>query len=88
MTFIEVIGNVKEDGTLEAQLPAGTPPGQVSVTVWVESTEDIDDKVRWDESFSQSQELLISMAKDALAEDEAGLTADFDPDVDLKKAPQ
>jgi len=88
MTFIEVIGNVKEDGTLEAQLPAGTPPGQVSVTVWVESKEDTEDKAQWDESFSQSQDMLIRMAKDALAEDEAGLTTEFDPDGDLKEPPQ
>jgi hypothetical protein len=85
MTFIEVIGNVTEDGKLDAQLPAGVPPGPVNITVWIESEEDIADRAKWDHSFSQSQEMLLRMAKEALEEDAAGLTMDFDPDIDLEK---
>ena len=85
MTFSEVIGNVTEDGKLDAQLPAGVPPGPISVTVWVESEEDLADKAQWDESFKQSQDMLIRMAKEALEEDVAGLTMDFDPDIDFEK---
>ena len=85
MTFIEVVGNVTEDGKLDAQLPAGVPPGPISITVWVESEEDLADKAHWDESFKQSQDMLIRMAKEALEEDAAGLTMDLDPDIDFEK---
>lgn len=42
-----------------------------------------DDEVLWDEQFAASQDLLMDMAGDALAEHEAGLTEEFDPDNDI-----
>ena len=40
------------------------------------------DDALWDEQFAKSKDALIAMAKRAIADDEAGLTEDFDPDND------
>lgn len=83
MTFIEVIGNVKEDGTLDVQLPAGTPAGKVSVIVVIEPELDDDDDALWDESFRKTQAALQAMATKVSAASNAGLTKPFDPNIDL-----
>lgn len=43
----------------------------------------LDDEALWDEQFAESQDLLMDMAGKALAEHEAGLTEEFDPDNDI-----
>ena len=35
---------------------------------------------RWDALFAESQDLLAALAAQAIREDEAGLTDEFDPD--------
>ena len=40
------------------------------------------DEALWDEQFAASQDVLEALGREALAEYEAGLTDDFDPDVD------
>lgn len=82
MTFIEVTGTVKEDGTLEAHLPAGVPVGKVSVIVVVDSDPD-EDEALWDEAFRSTQAELQEMATRVSAARKAGLTKPFDPDVNL-----
>ena len=83
MTFIEVVGNVTEDGKLDAQLPAGTPVGKVSIIVVVEPELDDDDEALWEASFSKTQAALQEMATIVSAASRAGLTKPFDPNVDL-----
>jgi hypothetical protein len=84
MTFIEVNGNITEDGKLDVhvQLPAGTPAGKVSVIVIVEPELDDDDAL-WDEAFRSTQAELQEMATRVSAARKAGLTKPFDPEVDL-----
>ena len=42
--------------------------------------EELEDEVRWDESFARTQDKLAKLAADALAEHQAGKTSELDPD--------
>jgi hypothetical protein len=42
--------------------------------------EDLEDEARWDRAFSQSQDMLVKLAAEALAEDQAGKTQELDPE--------
>lgn len=41
---------------------------------------ELESERRWDELFARSPELLEELAREAIAEDEAGLTDTLDPD--------
>jgi hypothetical protein len=42
--------------------------------------EELEDEARWDRAFSQSQDMLVKLAAEALAEDQAGKTQELDPE--------
>ncbi|YAF95186.1 MAG: hypothetical protein AB3A66_21835 [Nodularia sp. CChRGM 3473] len=42
--------------------------------------EELEDEVRWDESFSKSQDVLAQLAAAAMVEHRAGKTQDLDPE--------
>jgi len=82
MEPIRLTGHVNENGQLEIHQTEKLPPGDVVILVEPLSAEVVADEAQWDEQFAHSQDLLEAMGREALAEYEAGLTEDFDPDVD------
>lgn len=42
--------------------------------------EELQDEARWDEAFENSQDVLVTLAEEALAEDRMGKTQALDPD--------
>lgn len=42
--------------------------------------EELEDEANWDRAFSQSYDLLAKLATEALAEDQAGITQELDPE--------
>ncbi len=42
--------------------------------------EEIEDEVKWDETFAKSQDVLAQLAADAMAEYKAGKTQELDPE--------
>lgn len=42
--------------------------------------EELEDEVRWQEKFAQSQDVLAKLAAEAMAEDQAGKTQELDID--------
>ena len=42
--------------------------------------EELEDEARWDRAFSQSQDMLVKLAAEALAEDQAGKSQELDPE--------
>ena len=83
MPIVEIMGRINEAAQLELNGQTDLPPGEVRVIIESIDAEAADETL-WDEQFSKSQDTLSRMAREALAEDDAGLTEDFDPDVDLK----
>jgi hypothetical protein len=84
--LIELIGRINERGQLEIELPADLAPGQVRLVIEAyEPGAEADDEARWDALFAQSQDLLETMARAARAEYQAGLTIDFDPELDARR---
>lgn len=71
----------KEKEQLEALAHAG---GFESVEAYlralIEANEIAADEALWDAQFARSQDVLSKLAQEAIEEDEAGLTEDFDPD--------
>lgn len=83
MRVIEIAGHVNEAGKLEFIQPPNLPPGDVRIIIQAIDTDaEAADDALWDEKFAKSQDVLRRMALQAIQEDEAGLTEDFDPDND------
>jgi hypothetical protein len=83
MTTIEVIGHVNEKGQLEFEPPA-LPPGGVRIIIeTIDAEAEAADEALWDEQFAKSQDLLSKLAQEAIEQDDAGLTKDFDPHYNL-----
>jgi len=62
MTIIQLTGHITEDGKLEVELPSGLPPGEVEVTLRVETqakTETIDEDDDTPLTDEEIAELLI-----------------------------
>jgi len=53
-------------------------PQQEAVGAWILA--ELESEQRWDDLFARSPDLLAEMARDAVREDEAGLTLPLDPD--------
>ena len=77
MEPIRLTGRVNENGQIEIRQTEKLPPGDIVVLIEPISAEVAADEALWDEQFARSQDV-----REALAEYEAGLTDDFDPDVD------
>ncbi len=58
-----------------AQLP---PDEQETFAAWM--LEELRSEQRWNELFARSQDMLVKMAEEALAEHKAGKTLPLDPD--------
>lgn len=56
--------------------------GHATIVDYITALVNQDDEAMWDEQFIASEETLIRLGKEALAEHEAGLTEEFDPDTD------
>ena len=83
MTTIEVIGHVNEQGQLEFDPPT-LPPGDVRIIIeTIDASAEAADEALWDEQFANSQDLLSKLAREAIEQDDAGLTEEFDPDKDI-----
>lgn len=81
--FIKLKGRVTKQGKLEVDLPDDFPTGEVWVSLeHIDPEAEAAEDARWDESFAKSQDLLTKLAREARAEDRAGLTEEFDPDVE------
>ncbi len=46
----------------------------------IDASAEVADEALWDDQFAKSQDLLSKLARDAIEQDDAGLTEDFDPD--------
>ena len=42
--------------------------------------EELEDKMRWEKVFARSQDILVNLAQEAMAEDRAGKTKELDPE--------
>jgi len=82
MEPIRLTGRVNENGQIEIHQTEKLPPGDIVVLIEPISAEVAADEALWDEQFARSQDVLEALGREALAEYEAGLTDDFDPDVD------
>lgn len=81
MEIIRIAGHIDENGHIEIAQPNALPPGDVMITIEPISAEDeAADEARWAASFARSQDMLAAMADEALADYEAGLTDELDPD--------
>ncbi|MHB8628284.1 MAG: hypothetical protein ACYDBJ_04260 [Aggregatilineales bacterium] len=83
MERIRLNGRIDENGRLEVDQPDRLPPGAVIVTIEpVSAADEATEEALWDEFFTKSQDLLDELGREIQAEYEAGLTDEFDPDVD------
>ncbi len=82
MEPVRLTGHVNENGQIEIHQTEKLLPGDVVILIEPISTEIAADEALWDEQFASSQDVLEALSREALAEYNAGLTDDFDPDVD------
>ena len=75
-------GSAREVGGALPIPPVKLPPGDIVILIEPISAEVAADEALWDEQFARSQNVLEALGREALAEYEAGLTDDFDPDTD------
>ena len=82
MAAIQLTGHVDGNGRLELSKQIDLPPGDVLITIESVNAEDEAAEAAFDELLARprSQTFLAKMAKQVLAEYEAGLTEEFDPD--------
>ena len=74
MTTIEVMGHVNENGQLEFDPPA-LPPGNARIIIeTIDAEAEAANEALWDEQFAGSQDLLSKLAREAIEQDDAGLT--------------
>lgn len=69
------------DLQFDANWHVGTFASITIIPIFINQEVD-DDEALWDELFAQSQDLIDRLADEALAEHQAGLTEEFDPDND------
>ncbi|MHB8628977.1 MAG: hypothetical protein ACYDBJ_26685 [Aggregatilineales bacterium] len=82
MEPIRLTGRVNEKGQIEIHQTEKLPPGDIVILIEPISAEIAADEALWDEQFARSQDVLEELGRETLAEYEAGLTDDFDPDSD------
>ena len=83
MERIRLSGRIDENGRLMVDQPDKLPPGDVIVTIeLVNAVDEAAEEALWDEFFAKSQNFLEALGREIQAEYEAGLTDEFDPDVD------
>jgi hypothetical protein len=54
------------------------PEDQDAVAAWLE--DELESERRWDLSFQRSADALARLAREAIAEDDAGITREFEPE--------
>jgi len=82
METIRVAGHIDENGHIEIDQPNKLPPGDVMITIERISLEDEAAEAAFDELLASPKSLafLKQLGDQVLAEDEAGLTDELDPD--------
>ncbi|MBX3082636.1 MAG: hypothetical protein KF716_13445 [Anaerolineae bacterium] len=84
MSLIVLRGHVNEAGQIILETPINLPPGEEVEIVVEQITPEAEaaDNARWDELLSRAESIRVleEWGAQALADDEAGLTEDLDPD--------
>lgn len=86
MTIMQLTGRIDEYGQLALDQPLDLPPGEVLITVErVTAEEQATIDTAWDELLTSPRSLaaLEKLAAKAIAEFDAGLTDELDPDTEV-----
>ena len=84
--LIELTGRVNEDGHVDIVWPEGLPVGEIRVLVEsIDAAVETADEALWQAQFNRSPQVIDALIDEALAEDAAGLTDDWDAETDPRR---